>query len=423
MKNIFNLKIFWLVFVAVICQNNIIGQEINVDSLLYETIDLLKEKEYEQVKINAQKALKIAPDYLDYNLVLGRAQEMTGEIDKARKNYEHVINQNKNYEAAFSYLFNLEFQAENYQKAKEVSEAAIKHHPDEDSFYFKKLSTFQPLEDLQGEYTFIKEIQPRFPDNNDLDRRLVDLELRFDYDIAGITYSLTNFDRENVGPWHLSGFQYIRQRKWGSLIAQVNYADRQSAVGSNSIGLQYELKSYYFTGKKSYSYIGGSYSEDQVFPTWRFRFSHFVYFNKGWGADIGGRYTQTFDDRQFYTAALGLNKYAGSFWIYLRSYFMTENRDTYYPAFTLTTRYYLDSRFDYISMNLGYGNSPDERSTLGQFQSRVSTESYRVNLGYFRMINQKYLVGIQGGYNNQEFLPDRFQNEYDLFLSFQYKFN
>lgn len=422
MKTVFKFKIFCLAIIAGMCQISAYGQDINVDSLLYETIDLLKEKDYEQVKVNAQKALKIAPDYLDYNLVLGKAQEMTGEIDKARQNYKRVIKRNKDYKAAFTYLFNLEFQAENYQSAKEVSEEAIQYHPEDESFYFKKLSVFQPLGDLQGEYAFIKEIQPKFPENNDLNRRLVNLELRFDFDIAGMTYSLTHFDRDNVGPWHLLGFQYIRQRKWGSLISRVNYADRLSAGGSNSTGLQYELESYVFTGKNSYSYLGGSYSNDQVFPTWRFRFSHFMYFNKGWGADIGGRYTQTFDDREFYTAALGLNKYLGSYWIYLRSYVMTENKDKYYPAITLTTRYFLDSRFDYVSLNLGYGNSPDERSTLGQFQSRVSTESYRVNLGYFRMLDQKYLVGIQGGYNNQEFLPDRFQNEFELFLSLQYRF-
>lgn len=422
MKKVFEFKFLNLFFVVFLCQNIAFTQEINVDSLLYETIDLLKEKEYEQVKINAQKALKIAPDYLDYNLVLGRAQEMTGEIDKARQNYELIINQNTDYKAAFSYLFNLEFQEGNYQKAKEVSEAAIKYHPDEDGFYFKKLSTFQPLNDLQGEYTFIKEIQPRFPENNDLNRRLINLELRFDFDIAGLNYSITAFDRENVGPWHLLGLQYIRQRKWGSLGARVNYADRLSAGRSIGSGLQYELESYFFTGKKSYSYIGGAYSNDQVFPTWRFGFSHFRYLGKGWEVDLGGRYNKAFDGREFYTAAFGLNKYLGSYWIYLRSYLMTENKD-YYPAFTLTTRYYLDTRFDYFALILGYGTSPDERSTLGQFQSRVATESYRANLGYFRMLMQNYLIGIQAGYNKQEFLPNRYQNEFELFVSLQYKFN
>ncbi|MFD0931130.1 YaiO family outer membrane beta-barrel protein [Psychroflexus salinarum] len=424
MKNIFKFKILWFVLISgIIGQTNVFGQEINVDSLLYETIDLLKEKEYEQVKINAQKALKIAPDYLDYNLVLGRAQEMTGEIDKARLNYEIVINQNKDYKTAFYYLFNLEFQAENYKRAKEVSEMGIEYHPDEDNFYYKKLSTFQPLGDLKGEYTYIKEIQPRFPDNKDLEGRRVNLELRFNFDIAGVNYSFTTFDRENFGPWHLLNFQYIHQRKWGSLIGRVNYANRLTAGGDDRDGLQYELESFFFTGKNSYSFVGGSYSSDEVFPTWRLRLSHFMYFNKGWGGDIGARYDQTFDDREFYTAALGINKYIGSYWIYLRSFLMTEDENKYYPAFTLITRYYIDTRFDYLALNLSYGTNPDERSVLGQFQRRVSTESYRINLGYFRMINQKYLVGIQAGFNNQEYLPNRFQNEYELFVSFQYKLN
>ena len=397
-------------------------QEINVDSLLTKTIDLLKEEKYEKVKVNAQKALKIAPDYFDFNLVLGRAQQMTGETDKARQNYNLVIDKDKDYKTAFYYLFELEFQTDNYQRAKEVSETAITYNPDEKDFYFKKLSTFQSLGDLKGEYMYIKEIQPKFPDDSDLDRRLVTLELRFDFDIAGFNYSFTAFDRDNVGPWHLVSFQYIRQRKWGSLIPRINYANRLSDVSDNRNGIQYELESYFFTGINNYSFIGGSYSNDEVFPTWRLRASHFMFFNKGWGADVGVRYDQTFDDRKFYTAALGINKYFGSNWMNLRSFFMTENEDKYYPAFTLTTRHYLDTRFDYIGLILSYGTNPDERTNLSQIQRRISTESYSADLGYFRMLNQRYLIGIQGGYNYQEFLPNRFQNEYELFLRLQYKF-
>lgn len=412
-----------MLWLLLIMGTSALGQDINVDSLLYETIDLLKEKEYEKVKINAQKALKIAPDYLDFNLVLGRALQMTGEVDKARQNFKLVIDKNKDYKTAFYYLFDLEFQAENYQSAKEVCETAITYYPEEKDFYFKKLSIFQSLGDLKGEFTYIKEIQPKFPDDSELNRRLVNLELRFDFDIAGLNYSITAFDRENFGPWHLMSFQYIRQRNWGALIPRINYANRLSAVGESRTGLQYELDSYIFTGINNYTYVGGSYSSDDVFPEWRFRASHFRFFDKGWGADIGARYDQTFDDRNFYTAALGLNKYFGSNWIYLRSFMMTEGNNKYYPAFTLTTRHYIDTRFDYIGLILSYGTNPDERSILNQFQRRVSTEAYRVNLGYFRMLNQRYLIGIQGGYNYQELIPGRFQNEYELFLSLQYKFN
>ena len=47
------------------------AQQINLDSLLYKTIELFNQKKYEQVIENATKAIEIAPDYLDYYLFLG----------------------------------------------------------------------------------------------------------------------------------------------------------------------------------------------------------------------------------------------------------------------------------------------------------------------------------------------------------------
>lgn len=206
----------------------------------------------------------------------------------------------------------------------------------------------------------------------------------------------------------------------GSLSGRINYADRLADGSSIADGIQYELESYFFSGKNSYTYLGAAYSSDQVFPTWRLGASYFQNLGKGWEADIGMRYNKVFDDREFYTAAAGVSKYLGNYWIYLRAFLQNEE-DKYYPAFVLTNRYFLNTRFDYLSLVLGFGTSPDERATLGQFENRVSTESYRINAGYFRFLNDRYLIGVQLGYNYQEYLPGFFQNEIELFFSLQYK--
>jgi hypothetical protein len=44
-------------------------------------------------------------------------------------------------------------------------------------------------------------------------------------------------------------------------------------------------------------------------------------------------------------------------------------------TFTLTTRYYFDTKYDYLSMIAGYGTSPDDRVTIGQLEQRVSLTS------------------------------------------------
>jgi hypothetical protein len=38
-------------------------------------------------------------------------------------------------------------------------------------------------------------------------------------------------------------------------------------------------------------------------------------------------------------------------------------------SFTLT-RYYFDTKYDYLSMIAGYGTSPDDRVTIGQLEQK-----------------------------------------------------
>lgn len=235
----------------------------------------------------------------------------------------------------------------------------------------------------------------------------------------GVVYAYTVFDRDNVGPWHLSSLEYIRQRSWGSLTGRISYADRFRDGSGIANGVQFEAKSFFFTGKKSYSNVIFAYSDAPVFPKLRLGYSYFQNF-KGWEAELGFRYIKA-GNVDFETAVLGVVKYLGAYWINLRTFIQRENSD-YYPACTLTTRYYLDSRFDFFQAIAGYGTSPDERPTLGQFDQRIALHSYRLGIGYFKMFNNRYITGFQTSVNNQEYAPNKKQNEVEFSLMLQYKF-
>ncbi|MNL45772.1 hypothetical protein D3C87_1684460 [compost metagenome] len=149
-------------------------------------------------------------------------------------------------------------------------------------------------------------------------------------------------------------------------------------------------------------------------------YSFFHNFKKGWEADLGARFTKT-ENQEFTAGVIGIGKYIGSYWINLRSYIQKDS-DNVYTAFTLTGRYYFNTRFDYGTIIAGYGTSPDERTTLGQFGQRVALDSYRIGGGYYRMFSNRYLTGIQAMYNKQEYAPGLKQNEIELSILLQYKF-
>jgi YaiO family outer membrane protein len=164
-----------------------------------------------------------------------------------------------------------------------------------------------------------------------------------------------------------------------------------------------------------------AYSEDAVFPKLRLGYSFYQNFKKGWEGDLGIRYLKTQDGTEFTTGVVGVGKYIDSYWVNLRT-FIQKDKEDYYPAVTLTVRYYFDTRFDYITLTSGYGSSPEERTTLGQFKERISLDSYRIGAGYFKLFNNHYATGIQLTYNQQEYIRNSTQNELELSLMLQYKF-
>lgn len=421
MKNYKNLYQIGFILYLVVFSQDVQGQKVNSDSLLTVIVtDMKIEKNYQK---NIERALlgkKIAPDYTDFYLLLGRNHELLKNKDSASFYYKKVIDTNPKYEDAFLYLINMNLEDKNFESAQQLADNAIEVHPDKKYFYFKKADIYQQQNEENKEYEYLKIIQQKFPEENIIKQRLLILESKFKSDRVGINYTYTTFDRSKYGPWHLGSLEYIRQRRWGSLIGRVSYANRLADGESIADGIQYEAESYFFTSKKSYSYVSFGYSPTIVFPKWRFGYSYFHSFNKGWEADLGFRYIKV-QNGDFKTAVVGIGKYIGSYWINLRT-FVQSIESQVYPAFTLTSRYYFQTRFDYVSATIGYGTSPDERTTLGQFEQRVGLHSYRLGFGYFKMFNSHYITGLQTFYNNQEYAPNQKQNELEISILLQYKF-
>lgn len=423
MKIAIAINIRFIIFLSIILisSNVIWSQKIDVDSLLTVAIKETNEyRNYESALKKTHLGMKLAPEYLDFYLLTGRIYQLTNVKDSARYYYNYVLDKNPAYKDTYTYLINMNLQEKKYDEAEILVDKAIENHPGEKTFRYKKLDVYQ----LQGEKSksdaYLKELETLYPQDKELKLHSFISDSRFHSDRIGINYNITSFDRSGVGPWHFGSVQYIAQRYWGTAIARINYSNRYANGSSIIDGYQYEAEAYVFTSKNSYSHIGGAYSSDEIFPKLRLGYSFYHNFPKGWEGDIGIRYIDT-RDTNFISGVIGIGKYLGSYWINLRS-FLQYDVDSFYPAFTLTTRYYFDTRFDYLALILGYGTSPDERTTMGQIQQRIALDSYRIGGGYYRLFGKHYITGIQLTLNNQEYTPGKTQNETEIALMFQYQF-
>lgn len=397
------------------------SQKIDTDSLLTVIIkDMQTEKNYSKNIERALLATKIAPTYLDYYLLLGRNYDLLNKKDSARYFYKFYISKNPKNEEAYTYLINNTIASNDYGQASNTIENAIAQHPENRDFQQKKIILFQLQKEPKKELNYLKELLEKYPNDTKLVQDLEALQSTLTSDRLGLNYSYTNFSRDFFGPWHLSSINYIADRTWGSIIGRISYAERLINGTIVAKGTQIETESYINTGKKSYSYLTLAYSPDLVFPKYRLGYSFYQNFIKGWEADLGLRYIAT-ENINSQSLVLGLGKYLGSYWLNLRS-FLQKTEQNYNTSIALTARYYFGTKFDYFSFISGIGTSPDERTTIGQFEQRVNLNSWRFGAGYQKLFKKHYLVGLQSTFNKQEYAPNLKQNEIEISVVFQYKF-
>lgn len=396
------------------------AQKMNTDSLLVSIIsDMKTSNNYQK---NIEKCLlgkKIAPEYLDFQLLLGRNYEFIKQTDSARYYYKKVLDKNPKYEEAFLYLINLDISEKKYNEGLATTEKALTLYPKSIVYYQKKSEIYGLLQEREQQIKSLKETLEIFPNDMQTLSELEQINQENRNNRIGVNYNYTAIDRKEIGPWHLLHLEYVNDQKGGSIIGRISYAERYAINNSISKGMQYEIESYYKTSKRSYTYWDATYSNDLVFPKYKLGGSFYLNWGKSWEADLGVRFIKT-QNLDVLTLATGVSKTIGSYWLSVKAY-LNNNKKKYNPVFTLNNRYYFNSKYDYATLNIGFGTSPDERTTIAQLQNRLKLYSYRIGAGYYKLLLKKFVTGIQLNYNYQEYIPNEFQNEYELSLLLHYK--
>lgn len=413
-------KIFCIVVIGQFLCISATCQTINTDSLLLEGLKSLKSQDYGKAIEQGRLGVKIAPEYTDFHMLLGRAFMKTKKIESAQFYFNHVIATAPIYKDAFINSINLANSEEKYERALLTAENAIKHFDDNKEFYSLKLKTLQLKDDNEALISYLTEMVEKYPKDNRFQELLRKEKSKFISDRIGIDNSYSIFNREGVGPWNLTGIQYIRERKKTTFIGRLNYADRRANGSSLRSGYQFELESYIKTGLKGTSISNVAYSNDSVFPQLRLSYSYLHSFETGWEVDAGGRYIKPNSDKDIYAAAVGLGKYFGSSWLNLTSFLFFDEGENFL-AVGGTYRYYFNTKYDYFAILTGYGNSPDESLNITSFTNQVSLESYRAGLAFNKIFGNKVILGIQVIGNRQEYIKDKYQNQFDFFAALQYK--
>ncbi len=192
-------------------------------------------------------------------------------------------------------------------------------------------------------------------------------------------YSYDHFSVPYARNWHMLTAGGEIPIKYGKLIPSLN-GGYLAGGSSPATDLQFNLDAYLNLGKTTYGLLAYGFSpngELNYFPGHRAAAELWQALPKGFGISAGMRYF--YWDQNFTFLTFSAEKYAGNYWFSFRNYLFFKDYGVS-GSYYLSARRYFDTRFNYLTLTLGYGTAPDEPINVVSDLERLSAVSGRIEL-------------------------------------------
>jgi YaiO family outer membrane protein len=349
----------------------------------------------------------------DVALLLGRTYAWDGKYDSTRIVLNEVLVQNPDNIEALDAFADVEYWSENYAKAIEYCDLALKKDPKNEDFLFKKAKILRSNEKYEEAVATLEGLISINGSNAEALKKLQEYRLDVMKNRIKLNYTIDQFDKSfNRDPWQVVALSYGRKTKLGSVIARVNMAKR-----FGDTGFQYEMDAYPKISENNYGYLNYGFSQSSVFPDHRFGAELFHSFPKAFEGSLGMR-TLFFgsSDVTIFTGSVG--KYISNYWISLRSYVTPGTTGTSVSGQLQMRRYFSDPE-NYIGLRLGYGVSPDDNQNLVNSDSssrlKLNTRSIRLELNH--IINHLWIINPAAAWGSEELTSGSFSGYYTFDIS------
>lgn len=349
----------------------------------------------------------------DVALLLGRTYAWDGKYDSTRIVLNEVLSRNPNNMDALDAFVDVEYWSDNYDKAIEYCDLALKKAPYSEDFLLKKARILHSNEKYKEAVVTLEDFIRKYPGQAEVLKKLQEYRPDVMKNKLKISYTLDFFDKDfNRDPWQLTAFSYGRKTKLGSVIARVNMAQR-----FGDTGFQYELDAYPKISENNYLYLNYGFSKSSVFPENRFGVELYHNFPKSFEGSIGMRQLYfSSSNVSIFTATLG--KYVSNYWISLRSY-VTPGSDGTSVSGQLQARRYFSDPENYIGLRLGYGVSPDDNQNLVDVnaKSRLTLKTRSIRMEYNHIISRIWILNGGATWGNEELIPGTYSGYYSFDIS------
>ena len=364
-----------------------------------EAKDLAYDGQREKAREICRKIL--AKDFdSDVAVLMARTYAWDGQYDSTRIVIAEVLRRYPTHWDALDAISDVQYWDEKYTDAVKYCDIALTKDGKDEHFMFKKAKILNAMEQYDQAIELLEQLLKNNPANAEARNKLTSIRISQHKNRIKLAYTYDYFEKEsNRDPWHLMALSYSRKTSLGTVTGRINWAERYGDKG-----FQYEVDAYPSISENNYAYLNMGFSDLSIFPKFRAGAEWYHSFPKAFEGSLGMRALYfTNSSTYIYTGSAG--KYAGNYWISVRSYVTPSATGTSVSGSIQTRRYFSDPE-NYIGLRLGYGVSPDDRSYGDGTSTYLTLQSQSARAEYNHLFGKLWTANFGFTLSNEEF-PDQ----------------
>jgi YaiO family outer membrane protein len=321
--------------------------------------------------------------YYDVALYLARIHGWESRFDSAYLVLDEVIDRNPGLYEAYETCADLAYWENNMERLDSCAWQAARLKPDTAGLFDRYRMALQ-------------QSRPRI--------RQPEIFTHYSYDHFSVPYARN---------WHMLTAGGEIPFKPGMLVPSLNGGISAGDPAPNT-DIQVNLDAYLTLGRLNYALLGYGFSPNganDYFPGHRAVAELWQQLPKGFALSAGMRYY--YWDRNFTFLTFSAEKYAGNYWFSFRNYLFFKDYGVS-GSYYLSARRYLATKFDYLTLILGYGTAPDEPIVVVSDLERLNALSFRVE--FSKKISPLVRLYTRVGYSREEYSDQQYRNRIDLKL-------
>jgi len=390
----------------------------NMDSIFNVAIVSAREKKYDKARRNADIVLKAFPDRADVLIFKANIDAWESKFDSANVKLDKAYQLDPESKELYDSWMNVELWDQEYQKLLDKADLAEDYkYPDKENLTLKRVYAYKGLMEYDSAISILEREENQYLlDSSSIKYLYDEMIMKSKRNFITAYYAIDLFENNNPDPQHLAYLDYGVRINKNTLVLRLNWANR-----FNKTGLQAEADFYLKLPKSQYMYFNYGFAlTNDLFPRHRAGVEYYFPLKKNFEGSVGARYLH-FTDNQVFVLTGHVGKNINKLWLSLRPYFSFQKSGNYL-SLVGNARLFGDNRLNFWGVELGYGNSPDERYVLDPDGNYFNYNSYRIKLEKGFKIGKASDLRLGASYTYEEIQQNVFRSRITFEVIYKYRF-